>query len=159
MLRFTAVVLGVLSTFEVADSVYAQARMDSGQELLNSIVRQMESQKAEAVEILCVPPQIESDVRLTADRLERGYFYKLTMPMFSLSPHYAPLVAALKRTTVMNISGPADLRWSLHVTLADGTIHRVYMDGSGRFGEIDGVRVAYAGALPAWFRSFSRIMK
>lgn len=137
----------------------AQVRAQLGEQVLKSIVHQLVSQRAEEVEILCVPAYVMTDARLTPDLLRSDYHYRLTIPRFSATPHLETLVAALKRTTATSSPNPADLRWGLHITLSDGTVHRLYMDGYGRFGQIDDVQVAYGGGLHTWFRSFSKIMK
>lgn len=153
----TAIV--ILAALAIHYPAAAQGGAISGQKALNSIVQQLESQQVEEVEILCLPANVESDVRMTPERLESNYLYELTIRMFSATPHMALLAAALKRTTAVSASGPADLHWGLRVTMTDGTQHRLYVDAFGRLGQVDDLRVAFRGGLYKWLRSFSKVMK
>ena len=132
---------------------------NAGQQALDRLSDQLHSLRIERVEILCVPRYILSDQRMTPELLRNDYSYKLTIPRFNTNHGFRGLIAALKRTTAVNTSTTGDVRWGLHITLEDGSVHRLYMDGYGKFGQIDDVQVAWSGTLYHWFRSFSNVMK
>jgi len=113
----------------------------------------------ESVEIFYMPPYVLTDERVTPELLKHDYTYRVTVQRFRASGEALLLLSALKKTTVRAYGVPADLRWGAVFNLEDGRVHEFYMDGSGRFGQIDGVQTSFQGGLYEWFRQLTRCLK
>jgi hypothetical protein len=126
---------------------------------LATLIEQVESRKVESIEIVYLPRYVLADPRMSPDGLRRDYSYKITMQRFGASGEVAPLLNALKGTRVGAYSGPVDVRWGAIFNLAGGTVREVYMDGFGRFGQVDNLGASFQGQLYRWFLQLTRSLK
>jgi len=145
----------------VAQKLEAVPKMDAGdpKEALAALVAEVQAGKVESVDIFYIPRYVLTDMRITPERIRHDYSYKISIQRFRSSAEAALLVAALKKTAVRPYSGPADVRWGAVFSLGDGKVREVYMDGFGRFGQIDGAQVSFQGGLYDWFRQLTRCLK
>jgi hypothetical protein len=120
---------------------------------------QVESGNVQSLDVFYIPTYIIYDARVTPERMLNEYRYKVSVRELSNSGESAALLSALKRTTVRAFSGPADLRWSVSFRLVDGSTHEVYMDGFGRYGQIDGLTASFEGGLYHWLRQLTACLK
>jgi hypothetical protein len=129
------------------------------EEALATLIEQIESRKVQSVEVVYIPRYVITDARITPERIRHDYSYKINIQRFRASGEAALLLTALKKTTLRAYSEPADLRWGAAFNLEDGTVREVYMDGFGRFGQIDNLKVSFQGELYRWFLQLTRCFK
>jgi hypothetical protein len=129
------------------------------EEALATLVEQVESSRVESVEIVYIPRYVLTDPRMAPDGLRHDYSYKITMQRFGASGEAAPLLTALRGTRVRAYSGPVDVRWGATFNLAGGAVRQVYMDGFGRFGQIDNLGASFQGELYRWFLRLTRSLR
>jgi hypothetical protein len=127
--------------------------------VLSRLAMQVESGNVQSLDVFYIPTYIIYDVRVTPERMLNEYRYKVSVRDFSNSGESAPLLSALKRTTVKAFSGPADLRWGVSFRFVDGSVHEVYLDGSGHYGRIDNLTASFEGGLYNWLRQLTACLK
>jgi hypothetical protein len=113
----------------------------------------------QSIDVIYFPVRATSDYRMAPERLEKEYLYRITIRELSLSVPGTALRTALKRTAVVSSSEPADMRWGMTLNLADGSVRKVYLDGSGRLGQIDHFRAGFRGGLYQWLRHLTGPLK
>lgn len=129
------------------------------QNALQTLSTQVESGQVRSVQIIYFPVRITSQVRMTPQRLKEEYLYQITIPNLHYTAAGPALLSALKRTTVVSSPNLGDLRWGAMFTLVDGSVREIYLDGVGRFGQIDNERAAFQGALYEWLRQLTAPLK
>jgi hypothetical protein len=134
---------------------------NAAQPQTDAITSSLRSGRVVRVEILQIPPGVETRTRITPDMLERIYHYKLIIRDIRGGAHGEGLLAAVASTSVTPSRDAADVRWG--VIFLDASEHRVgalYLDASGRLGVVDSVPVSFRGDLSNWLNSnFSRAFK
>jgi hypothetical protein len=155
MRAFVIVILLFVATTSTCD---AQAEHMSApisvQTRIGAIVSGLRSGEIVRVEILQIPPGVETRTRVTPDILERTYDYKLIIRDLRGGAHSEGLRAAVASTSIAPSTDLADLRWGL--IFLDNSGQRVgalYLDASGRFGVVDSVAVSFRGGLSEWLNS------
>jgi hypothetical protein len=114
---------------------------------------------AKKVEVVQIPPEMFTRVRVTQEMLERTYHYKLIIR--DTSSYASSLEAALSSISVTADTDLADLRWG--VSLFDDAGHRIgslYFDASCARGAIDSQPVNFKGNMCKWlYENFSGVFK
>jgi hypothetical protein len=129
------------------------------QEALRTLSMQVDSDQVQLVQIIYFPVRITSQVRLTPQRLKEQYLYQITIRNLQYTVAGTELLSALKRTTAIPSSNQGDLRWGVLFTLAGGSVREIYLDGVGRFGQVDNAQAAFQGGLYEWLRQLTAPLK
>jgi hypothetical protein len=123
------------------------------------LTKQIEMERVTSLEILNTPADVDTSSSMTPERLQKGYYCKLTVSQFGLRRESASLIAALKHTRATRVKGGADLRWGILFTLNSGIVEAVYLDGFGKRGQIDAIPVTFEGELHKWLQNLAPCMK
>lgn len=129
------------------------------QEALRTLSMQVDSDQVQSVQIIYFPVRITSQVRMTPQRLKEQYLYQITIRNLQYTVAGTELLSALKRTTALRSSKQGDMRWGVIFTLVGGSVREIYLDGVGRFGQIDNEQAAFQGGLYDWLRQLTAPLK
>lgn len=146
-----------LSPSSCAYGTYEQ-RLDL-QGKLEFASKQLDSMKVKSVEILFIPSDVLFGVAVTPDRLHEIYSYKIVISRFGASRQAPMLAAALKKTKVSSSAQTGDIRWGVSIEFTEGPRLNLYLDGFGKFGEIDGHAAKFDGALYSWLQTFAACVR
>ena len=109
------------------------------------------------VEILQIPPDVETAWSITPEMLEKHFYYKLTISDIRASAHRDKLVNAMKSIAVVPQPKMPDIRWGVILYDLNGVrAGAIYFDKWGKSGAVGDVPVSFKGKLFKWLdRNFS----
>jgi hypothetical protein len=103
------------------------------------------------IELLQIPPGIETRTGITPEMLEKQFYYRLTFQRMEGSPLYSRLATAMKNASVGTRAAGADLRWGILFYSDDAKrVGAIYFDAGGTRGYVDDTPVSFKGGLFAW---------
>jgi hypothetical protein len=149
--------------FTLAAGVGATVLPASGEEAtgvdvsLQSLKRDLLSEKIKRVRVLFVPYEVATRVRLTPELLRTSAEFARVLEMDEAMR--GRLLAAIEKTRVTPLDSPPDLRWgAIFLDSQEVQLHSIYLNGkillgTGRQGIIDGNRVKLNDALVEWFEA------
>lgn len=128
---------------------------------IDAIVRALQAGEIVRVEILQIPPGVETRAAVTPGMLERIYHYKLIIRDLRGGAYERNLLDAVSSISVTPSEDKADLRWGIiFYDASERRMGALYCDASGRLGEVDSVSVSLRGDLREWLdSSFSGAFK
>jgi len=106
------------------------------------------------VELLRVPPNLETRAAITPEALERIYYTKLVIRNIAEMPLRRQMIEALKSTSIHPRDYIADVRWGLiFYSREDVRIGAIYFDRSGRNGAVNDAGATFHGRLFNWMET------
>jgi len=132
----------------------AQSRIDS-------LATALRTNKIGRIEILRIPGNVETTMRITPDALGRGFHYKFVIRDLQSSSYHADLLAAMTSTTVQAAKDKGDLRWGIiFFNTKDVRVGAIYFDTFEDRGAVNEIPVSFKGDLSKWLNAnFSSVMK
>jgi hypothetical protein len=121
---------------------------------LESILAKMKGRQIASVEILWMDPNSESRATVEPATLDEQYFRRLQIKRFYGGRIEKTLISALSRTRLSkaNPTDEGDVRWAikLYGRGQKKPVHKIYLDGSGRSGILDGIEISFNSSLKTW---------
>jgi hypothetical protein len=94
------------------------------------------------LEVVHMPNDVESPVRVTPEALEKCYYFKMEFREFFVSQFREELASDLAASVLRSTAEEGDLRWGCIFYDEEGRrVLTMYFDSRGRFGSINGVLV------------------
>jgi hypothetical protein len=114
--------------------------------VVRSAVSVMRSGTTTRLQILYLPKEITTIVRVDLDALERLCYYRIGIERFHDSKLRSDLISALENSSVQRTREEADLRWGcVFYDAKDTRVLTIYFDRWGRNGLINGIAVTSNG--------------
>ncbi len=127
---------------------------NSEQARLHDLAMQVAGGSITKIEVLEIPPDIETRTRITPEMLERQFYYKPTFELERGSSPRTKLTAAMESTSVNPQNEAADLRWAMLFYSYEGKrVGAIYFDANGKRGYLDETAVSFTGGLFQWVDS------
>jgi hypothetical protein len=121
------------------------------QSQIDSIAIKLSKYEIGKIEILQIPPRIETRTRITPEMLEKSFDYKLTISDARGGVYGDKLAELLKTLVVQPRSEMADIRWGIiFYDMNDSRAGAIYFDRWGRNGAVGDVPVSFKGDLFKW---------
>jgi hypothetical protein len=118
---------------------------------LRSLAASVTNGTVSKIEMLQIPPDIETRIGITPEMLEKQAYYKLTFQQLRGSPLFSKLAAAMKSVSVSPRAEGADLRWGVFFYSDEGKrVGAIYFNARGTRGYVDETSVSFTGGLFAW---------
>lgn len=116
------------------------------QSRVDSLAAKLNAREIGKVEVLQIPPSVETRTRITPEMLEVQYSYKLTIRDLRGQFHQKELAEAVRETKVQPGPNMPDLRWGIVFYSLDGTrVLGLYFDRNGSKGAVGDVPVSFGG--------------
>ena len=126
----------------------------SAQECVKAISLALSRGEVGRVEILRVPPNLETRSAISPGVLEQVYDTKLVIRNIAEMPLRSKLIEAFKGSSVQPRGYIADLRWGvIFYSREDVRIGAIYFDRSGRNGAVNAAGVSFQGGFFHWLES------
>lgn len=121
------------------------------QSQIDSIAMELSNRTIGKIEILQIPPYIETYARITPEVLERSFYYKLTIRDASGGIYGQKLDELLKSLKVKPQSEMADIRWGIiFYDVNESRVGAIYFDKWGKDGAVGDIPVLFKGNLFKW---------
>jgi hypothetical protein len=118
---------------------------------LHSLAASVTNGSVSKIEMLQIPPDIETRIGITPEMLEKQAYYKLTFQQVRGSPLFSKLASAMKSASVSPRAEGADLRWGIFFYSDEGKrVGAIYFNARGTRGYVDETSVSFTGGLFPW---------
>ncbi|HVP37150.1 MAG TPA: hypothetical protein VMT04_09170 [Terriglobales bacterium] len=123
------------------------------QSQIDSMAMELSNRNIGRIEILQIPPYIETYARITPEMLERSFYYKLTIRDASGGIYGQKLAELLKSLKVKPRSEMEDIRWGIiFYDVNDSRAGAIYFDKWGTNGAVGDIPVSFRGGLFRWLK-------
>jgi hypothetical protein len=131
------------------------------QTYVQAISNALTQDQIEKVEVLQIPGRILMRAQVNPEALEAQYHNKLIIRNIAATAYRSRLIESFKTILVRPRNETADLRWGVIFYSKEGRrIGALYLDTSGRYGEVNGIPVEVRGAFFKWLDgTFSSCMQ
>lgn len=151
MKKKTAACLLVLLLSALGCAQQDEGKASPAQSQVDALAAELTKGQIVRVEILEIPPRIETRTRITPEMLEEQFHYKLTIRDVRGGLQQRPLSEAIKSVGVKAEMEMADLRWGIiFYSLDDRRLGALYFDKTGRRGGVGTTPVSFRGDLFNW---------
>ncbi|HEY2498057.1 MAG TPA: hypothetical protein VGK24_13385 [Candidatus Angelobacter sp.] len=121
------------------------------QSRLNIIATDLAKGEIGRIEILQMPPEIETRARVTPELLDKWYYYKLTIRNFGESAYRDKIASSFKSLSAERQNDSGDIRWGvIFYTRDEKRVGAVFFDRWGKKGSVDFVPVSFKGSFFSW---------
>ena len=149
----TFIALLLSASVSTAQDIESSASNAAASRHLAMVIDSVRSQKVQRVEIVEIPAELLTRVRVTPDALQRDYYYKLAIRDIRRTRYQQPLAAVLASVSATSGGEMPDIRWGISFfDEADKRIGSLYFDAMGIRGAIDSEPVEFNGDLLKWLR-------
>jgi hypothetical protein len=109
-------------------------------------------ERVKRIEIMHIPPHIESPIAIRREVIDQGGFYKIII--YGVDNIRASFEKAIRSVIIKEIEGGSDLRWALVLMDSQGNrLLSIYFNENGDKGYVDSTPVSFKGKLFRWIKS------
>ncbi len=145
------ITLGLILFIVTGTMESRQERENSAEIRLRELARSLTTGSVSKVEVLEMPPEIETRVAITPEMMQKQFYCKLEFVQERGSPLLLKLAAAMKDASANPQAKRADLRWGVLFYSDEGKrLGAIYFDARGSHGYVDGTPVEFGGELLQW---------